>query len=105
MKMRVFDLIIRRKYKTIWLVCKSFQRIILGFVPYSILPTEALFDIAAFIVPFYCYSFTVTGCTLQMSLQYSAMARSEENLPQRAVLRIDMRVQWSATCQAALIRS
>jgi hypothetical protein len=29
--------------------------------------------------------------------QYSAMARSDENLPMRAVLRIDMRVQrcWS----------
>ena len=35
---------------------------------------------------------TVTGDTFQMSSQYSAMARSDENLPLRAVFRIDIRV-------------
>jgi len=37
-------------------------------------------------------TFTVTGLIFQISSQYSVMARSEENLPLRAVLRIDIRV-------------
>ena len=36
--------------------------------------------------------FTGTGLMCQMSRQYSRMARSEENLPMRATLRMDMRV-------------
>ena len=47
----------------------------------------------------------VTGRTFQISSQYSRIARSEENLPARAVLRIDMRVQRSGSFQAALTRS
>jgi hypothetical protein len=35
----------------------------------------------------------VTGCTSQMSSQYSTMARSDENFALRAVLRMDIRVQ------------
>jgi hypothetical protein len=34
------------------------------------------------------------GVTFQMSRQYSRMERSEENRPTRALLRIDMRVQF-----------
>jgi len=48
------------------------------------------------------YSLTGAGGRFQMSAQYSPMARSEENLPLRAVFRTDMRVQWSASCQALL---
>jgi hypothetical protein len=33
---------------------------------------------------------TVNGHTFQMSSQYSPIARSDENLPLRAVLRIDI---------------
>ena len=51
------------------------------------------------------YTLTVTGLTFQMSWQYSTMARSDENLPLRAVFRIDIRVQASVSCQAALTRS
>jgi hypothetical protein len=40
-------------------------------------------------------SSTGTARAFQISAQYSRMVRSEENLPQRAVLRIDMRVQRS----------
>ena len=47
---------------------------------------------------------TVTGTTFQMSSQYSAMARSEENFPLRAVLRIDIRDHATGSCQAALTR-
>ena len=36
---------------------------------------------------------TFTGAIFQIESQYSRIARSEENLPARAVLRIDMRVQ------------
>ena len=39
-----------------------------------------------FLLP--AYSFTVTGCTFHISSQYSVIARSEENLPLRALLRI-----------------
>jgi len=46
--------------------------------------------------------FTVTGVTCQISSQYSRIARSEENFPERALLRIAMRVQRSASFQAAL---
>jgi hypothetical protein len=35
---------------------------------------------------------TVTGPTFQMSSQYSSMALTDENLPLRAVFRIDIRV-------------
>ena len=35
----------------------------------------------------------LTGGTFQMRSQYSRIDRSEENLPERAVFRIDMRVQ------------
>lgn len=38
-------------------------------------------------------SVTGTGATFQISWQYSAMARSEENGPIRAVFRMDRRVQ------------
>jgi hypothetical protein len=47
---------------------------------------------------------TVTGWTFQMSSQYSVMDRSDENLPLRAVLRIDIRVHASVSCHAALTR-
>src|SRR5574337_383705 len=47
------------------------------------------------------YNVTVTGCTFQISSQYSSMARSDENLPLRAVFRIDMRVHLSVSCHAA----
>ena len=45
---------------------------------------------------------TVSGETFQMSSQYSAIARSEENLPLRAVFRIDICVHASLSCHAAL---
>ena len=45
---------------------------------------------------------TVSGQTLQMSSQYSAMARSDENLPLRAVFKMDIFVHLSRSCQAAL---
>ena len=45
--------------------------------------------------------FTVTGPTFQMSSQYCAIARSEENLPLRAAFRIDMRDHASLSCHAA----
>jgi hypothetical protein len=47
---------------------------------------------------------TRTAVTFQMSSQYSVIARSEENFPLRAVLRMDIRVQASTSCQAALTR-
>ena len=37
-----------------------------------------------------------------MSSQYSAMARSEENFPLRAVFRIDIRIHAAVSCHAAL---
>src|SRR5208282_489689 len=43
----------------------------------------------------YCSISTLTGLALQISSQYSRIARSEENLPVRAILRIDIRVQLS----------
>ena len=45
---------------------------------------------------------TVSGQTFQMSSQYSAMARSDENLPLRAVFRMDIFVHDSLSCHAAL---
>jgi len=48
---------------------------------------------------------TRVGDTFQIFSQYSRMARSEENLPARAVLSIDMRVQRSWSAHAALTRS
>ena len=39
-------------------------------------------------------SSVVIGCTPQMFRQYSRMERSEEKRPTRALLRIDMRVQF-----------
>ena len=51
------------------------------------------------------HAVTVTGRTFQMSSQYSAIARSDENLPLRAVFRIDIRVHASRSCHAALTRS
>jgi hypothetical protein len=45
---------------------------------------------------------TVSGQTFQISSQYSAMARSDENLPLRAVFRMDIFVHDSLSCQAAL---
>ena len=51
------------------------------------------------------YTVTVTGTTFQMSSQYSAMARSDENFPLRAVLRIDIRDHAAGFCHAALTRS
>src|SRR5690242_19585684 len=44
---------------------------------------------------------TGDAATCQMSSQYSRMARSDENLPLRAVLRIDIRVHRSTSCHAA----
>ena len=44
----------------------------------------------------------VSGQTLQMSSQYSAMARSDENLPLRAVFRMDIFVHNSLSWHAAL---
>ena len=38
---------------------------------------------------------TGTGFACQMSRAYSRMVRSEENIPERALLRIDMRTQES----------
>ena len=46
---------------------------------------------------------TVSGQTFQMSSQYSAMARSDENLPLRAVFRMDILVQDSLSCHAATV--
>lgn len=43
-----------------------------------------------------------TRLTFQMSSQYSAMARSDENLPLRAVLRIDIRSQAAPLRQVSL---
>ena len=40
-------------------------------------------------------SLSSIGSTCQMSRAYSRMERSDENLPMRAVLRIDIRVQCS----------
>ena len=40
------------------------------------------------------------GPTPQISSQYSLIARSEENLPLRAVLRIDIRDHVSRSSQA-----
>ena len=51
------------------------------------------------------HTVTVTGLTFQISSQYSAMARSDENFALRAVLRIDIRDHTSGFCQAALTRS
>jgi len=48
---------------------------------------------------------TLTGGTFQISSQYSRIARSDENFPARAVFRIDIRVQRSGSCHAALTRS
>ncbi len=43
-----------------------------------------------------CYSIcSATGFTCHIFSQYSRIARSEENFPMRATLRIDMRVQRS----------
>src|ERR1039458_3822548 len=46
-------------------------------------------------------SCTGTGLDCQISAQYSRIVRSEENLPERAVFRIDMRVQRSPSQKAA----
>ena len=40
----------------------------------------------------------------QMRSPYSRIARSDENLPDRAVLRMDIRVQRAGSCQAASTR-
>ena len=48
---------------------------------------------------------TFVGDTFQICSQYSRIALSEENLPARAVLRIDMRVQRSGSPHAASTRS
>jgi hypothetical protein len=45
------------------------------------------------------------GFAFQIAAQYSRIARSDENLPARAVLRIDMCVQRSTSFHAALTRS
>ena len=47
----------------------------------------------------------LTGGTFQMRSQYSRIDRSEENLPERAVFRIDMRVQRGGSRQAASTRA
>jgi hypothetical protein len=47
----------------------------------------------------------VSGQTFQISSQYSVMARSDENLPLRAVFRMDIFVHDSVSCHAALTRS
>ena len=47
---------------------------------------------------------TRTGSRCQIRSQYSRIARSEEKYPQRAVLSIDMRVQFSGSDQARSIR-
>lgn len=46
-----------------------------------------------------------TGAIFQIRSQYSATARSDENFPERAVLRIDMRAQRAGSCHAALTRA
>jgi len=43
-----------------------------------------------------------TGGTFQISSQYSPIARSEENLPLRAQLSMDLRIQPSVSSQAVL---
>jgi len=48
---------------------------------------------------------TFVGDTFQIFSQYSRIALSEENLPARAVLQIDMRVQRSGFLHAASTRS
>ena len=45
---------------------------------------------------------TLRGSTFQMLLQYSAIERSEEKKPVRAVLRTDMRFQCMRSVQARL---
>ena len=45
------------------------------------------------------------GCTFQIRSQYSRIARSEENFPARAVLRIDICIHLAGSRQAALTRS
>ena len=47
------------------------------------------------------YNFTASGLRFQVSLQYSAIARSDENFPLYAELMIDMRVHFSVSCQVA----
>ena len=47
------------------------------------------------------YNFTASALRFQVSWQYSAMARSDENLPLYALLMIDIRVHFSASSQAA----
>ena len=42
------------------------------------------------------HSYTGTASSFQISLAYSAMVRSLENLPMRAVLRMAMRAQAEA---------
>jgi hypothetical protein len=66
---------------------------------------QCCFRCASLFMRFSRYTSTLIGPTFQMSSQYSAMARSEENLPLRAALRIDMRDHASASCQAALTRA
>src|SRR5215217_5851007 len=46
-----------------------------------------------------------TGFTFQMSSQYWPMVRSEENFPQRAALRTDIRVQRSLSRYACVTSS
>jgi hypothetical protein len=46
---------------------------------------------------------TVSGQTFQMSSQYSAMARSDENFPLRPVFRIDIFVHECLSCHARLV--
>ena len=51
------------------------------------------------------YRSTDIGRTPQISSQYSLIARSEENLPLRAVLRIDIRDQASSSTHTLLTSS
>lgn len=48
------------------------------------------------------YRSTGIASTFQISSQYSAIARSDENFPLRAALMIDIRDQVSSSCHAAL---
>jgi hypothetical protein len=61
-------------------------------------------SVAILITSYFLHQSSVmfTGGTCQMSSQYSTMARSEENLPLRAQLSMDLRVHPSVSTQAVL---
>ena len=89
-----------RKPSTVKLLTISEQRVSSLWV-YTILPIFAhgRNDLPA--MGFFGYNFTANDLRFQVCWQYSAMARSDENFPLYALLMIDIRVHFSASCQAA----